>query len=119
MASVSPPAPTYRPLLPVTVVDDLLVSDAQLETVIYAGEAHAQHLPGAWVLGPTPHQVELVKDDHPGAVRLRRGSFLGDGTGCGKGREIAAIIADNMAQGRERAVWLSKNEALLEDARRD
>lgn len=119
MASVPPPAPTYRPLLPARIVDDVLVSDAQLETVIYAGEAHAQRLPGAWVLGAAPHKVELVKDDHPGAVRLRRGFFVGDGTGCGKGREIAAIIADNMAQGRERAVWLSKNEALLEDARRD
>jgi hypothetical protein len=63
--------------------------------------------------------VALAPDDHPGAVRFRRGFFLGDGTGCGKGRQIAAVIADNMAQGRLRAVWLSRNDALLEDARRD
>ena len=90
-----------------------------METVIYAGEAHAQVLPGSWILGDAPHQVILVKDDHPGAVQFRKGFFLGDGTGCGKGREIAGVIADNLAQGRSRAVWLSKNDALLEDARRD
>ena len=119
MASVAPPAPTYRPVLPVTVAEDAKVSDAQLETVIYAGEAHSQVLPGSWILGEAPHQVVLVADDHPGAVRFRKGFFLGDGTGCGKGREIAGVIADNLAQGRQRAVWLSKNDALLEDARRD
>lgn len=119
MASVAPPAPTYRPVLPVRITDDALVSDAQMETVIYAGEAHAQVLPGSWILGDAPHQVILVKDDHPGAVSFRKGFFLGDGTGCGKGREIAGVIADNLAQGRSRAVWLSKNDALLEDARRD
>ena len=119
MASVSPPAPTYRPVLPAKVANDGMVSDAQLETVIYAGEAHAQVLPGSWLLGEASHQVVLAADDTPGAVRFRQGFFLGDGTGCGKGREIAAVIADNIAQGRTRAVWLSKNDPLLEDARRD
>lgn len=117
MASVSPPAPTYRPVLPPKI--EAKISDAQLETVIYAGGAHAQVLPGSWVLGEAPHQVVLAADDHPGALRFRKGFFLGDGTGCGKGREIAGVIADNIAQGRQRAVWLSKNDALLEDARRD
>jgi hypothetical protein len=119
MASVAPPAPTYRPQLPPQIAAAGLVSDAQMETVIYAGEAHAQMLPGAWTLGSAPHQLVLVKDDHPGAVAFRKGFFLGDGTGCGKGRQIAGVIADNIAQGRPRAVWLSKNDALLEDARRD
>ena len=117
MASVAPPAPTYRPVLPPDI--GARVSDAQMETVIYAGEAHAQVLPGSWLLGEAAHQLTLVAEDHAGAVRFRKGFFLGDGTGCGKGREIAGVIADNIAQGRTRAVWLSKNDALLEDARRD
>ncbi len=119
MASVAPPAPTYRPVLPAPITAQALLSDAQLESVIYAGEAHAQMLPGAWILGEAPHQLILVPEDHPGAVRFRKGFFLGDGTGCGKGRQIAGVIADNLAQGRTRAVWLSRNDALLDDARRD
>jgi hypothetical protein len=119
MASVAPPAPSYRPVLPTSMVEDGLVSDAQLETIIYAGEAHSSTLPGSWRLGEAAHQVILVADATEGAVQFRRGFFLGDGTGCGKGRQIAGVIADNMAQGRTRAVWLSRNDALLEDARRD
>lgn len=119
MASVAPPVPTYRPVLPPVVRGEGRISDAQTETVIYAGEAHSGHLPGRWVRGEAAHELTLARDDDPHAVQLRRGFFLGDGTGCGKGRQVAAAIADNMAQGRVRALWLSRNDALLEDARRD
>ena len=53
------------------------------------------------------------------AVRFRRGWFLGDGTGAGKGRQVAAIILDNWLKGRRRAVWISKSDKLIEDAERD
>jgi len=119
MASVRPPKPTYRPLLPPHLLADGVLSDAQIETIIYAGEAHDAMLPGSWVLGESPHEVTLAREDNPAAVSFRRGFFLGDGTGIGKGRQGAGVIADNMAQGRLRAVWLSKNDSLLEDARRD
>ncbi|MBI2260857.1 MAG: strawberry notch family protein [Caulobacterales bacterium] len=119
MASVAPPAPTYRPVLPPAMRDQGWISDAQTEMVIYAGEAHAAHLPGQWRLDTAPHHMVLAPEDQEDAVQLRRGFFLGDGTGCGKGRQIAAVIADNMSQGRVRALWLSRNDALLEDARRD
>ena len=49
----------------------------------------------------------------------RKGFFIGDGTGVGKGRQIAGIILDNFMQGRDKAVWISKNDDLYGDAVRD
>src|SRR3546814_5067557 len=46
MASVAPPKPSYRPRLPANIVTDGLLSDATLATVLYAGDAHADFLPG-------------------------------------------------------------------------
>jgi len=74
-----------------------LLSLAQLETVVYAGQAHTETLPSG----------------------ERKGYFVGDGTGVGKGREISGIILDNLAQGRAKALWVSFNGGLIEDARRD
>ena len=117
MASVAPPKPNYQPRLPQDVLD--LLSDAQLETVIYAGEAHTEYLAGAWTVDETFDVVSAAPDDAAGAVRFRQGFFIGDGTGVGKGRESAAVILDNWMQGRCKAVWISKSDKLIEDAQRD
>jgi hypothetical protein len=119
MASVMPPKPSYCPKLPNAVLRDGLLSDAQLETVIYAGEAHGAHLAGSWTVDETADMVSAAPDDAADAVRFRRGFFLGDGTGAGKGRQSAGILLDNWAQGRRKALWISKSDKLLEDAQRD
>ena len=142
MAAVSHPRPAYRPKLPVSVVSEGLLSDAQLETVILAGQAHEKRLPAHYRIGETwetLHRLEgpadcnpadgLPSDDGPvrtaddevlsSPIRFRRGWMLGDGTGCGKGRQVAGIVLDQWLRGNRRALWLSASDKLLEDARRD
>jgi predicted RNA methylase len=98
MASVDPPDVTYQTALPPEVVSEGRLSEAQLEAVTYAGQAHGEML---------------------GDGTRRRGFFIGDGTGVGKGREIAGVLLDNWQQGRRKAVWLSETQNLEKSAGRD
>ena len=129
-----------------------MLSDAQLESVILAGQAHGSRLDALYRIAHDWETVERADNgnddnrddenknadpsaDHATAartttaadgaealsrpVRFRRGWMLGDGTGCGKGRQVAAVILDNRLKGRTRSLWLSQSDKLLEDARRD
>lgn len=97
MAAVLPPEITYRPHLSREIVTEGRLSNIQLERIIYAGQRHEQRLPNG----------------------ARAGFYVGDGTGVGKGRILAGIVADNYNQNRQRALWLSVNNDLLESTRRD
>lgn len=97
MSAIDPPNVTYTPSLDKKIIKDGVLSLAQLEAVVYAGQAHEQILPNG----------------------KRRGHFIGDGTGVGKGREIAGIIVDNFNKGRKKAVWITTSKELINDAKRD
>ncbi len=119
MASVAPPLPSYRPKIHTSLITDGALSDAQLESIIYAGEAHEQHLSSWFRHDEEDQRLVACEADVKGGFQLRKGWFLGDGTGCGKGRQVAGIIFDNWLRGRKRAVWVSKSDKLIEDAIRD
>lgn len=97
MGAVDMPKATYKPQLPDSITKTGALSTEQLVSVTYAGQAHEQKLPNG----------------------ERRGFFIGDGTGVGKGRTISGIIFDNFEQGRKKAIWISENTKLLPDAIRD
>ncbi len=97
MSGVIPPDISYVSKLPSEIIREGKISNAQLEAVLYAGQSHEQFLPNG----------------------ERRGFLIGDGTGVGKGREIAAIALDNWHQGRKKFVWFSKNFDLFGAAQRD
>jgi len=113
MSSILPPVPTYRPLLPPLAVQAL--SDAQLETLIFAGQAFERDLPGRF----KPNDAGTILVAEAEGHTYRAGFMIGDGTGAGKGRQIAACIMDRWCRGQRRAVWISKSANLLMDARRD
>lgn len=105
LASVLPPEPTYKPILPQEIVTRGILSDVQLETVIYAGQAHQKYL-------------ECDPDDDY-APAPRQGFMIGAGTGVGKTRMVGGVIRDNWLQGRQRAVWVTERARLLDDISRD
>ena len=113
MASILPPVPTLRPVLPPATVRAL--SDAQIETVIYATQAFSRDLPGRF----KPNAAGTILEAHVDGHAYRQGYFIGDGTGAGKGRQVAATIFAAWCEGHRKAIWISKTTSLLEDARRD
>ncbi|MCB1446763.1 MAG: strawberry notch family protein, partial [Rhizobiaceae bacterium] len=116
MASVAPPMPSREAAadlsLPGRLIEEGHLSEAQLETILMANDAHARELPGRFMIDEDQTRMTRA-DDHPEARAYRLGYFLGDGTGCGKGRECAGLILVNWLAGRRKAVWISKSATLI------
>ncbi|GFR48741.1 hypothetical protein Agub_g10699, partial [Astrephomene gubernaculifera] len=96
LASVAPPDITYKHHLQENLSRGEL-SNAQLETVLYAFQRFEKRLPDG----------------------SRAGFFLGDGAGVGKGRQIASVIREYWATGGRKVLWVSTSNDLRYDARRD
>lgn len=97
MATVKAPEMTEALHIPKKLVSDGILSDAQLEAVTRAWQSFGKQLDN----GET------------------QGYFIGDGTGVGKGREIAGIMYESFLRDHEKAVWITKGSNLLTDAKRD
>lgn len=90
LATVRHPEVTYRPRLPRRVIQSGLISDAQYDFIVAAGEVHSRHLPG--------------DPENPGSRRKRVGVFLADGTGAGKTNQMLGVALDNVLHNRRKAV---------------
>ena len=97
LASVRLPPLTYPCDGIQHMLDQDLLSSLQLEGVLFACQKHLSILPSG----------------------ERAGFFIGDGAGVGKGRQLAAIIAESTARGRRKHLWFSVSADLTRDARRD
>jgi len=83
--------------LPARVATDGSLSSPQLESIAYAARRFRMLLPSG----------------------ARAGYYLGDGTGCGKGRVAAALMWHLWNSGARRHIWLSASADLFVDAKRD
>jgi hypothetical protein len=110
LGSIMPPVPTYQPILPAYLVTEGILSESQLEAITLAGEAHSR-------------LIEITENDPdtdaPVKMTVRQGFMLGDGAGSGKGRTTAGLILDRFHKGNKRALWVSENDRLYNDAIRD
>src|SRR5262249_40724329 len=82
-----------------------------LQSFATAQDARRKLSDQKWI---TPDGTPIVHEEP-----MRRGWFLGDGTGAGKGRQLVGILNDNLNQGRKKHVWVSEKNKLYNDAERD
>jgi len=92
-----PLAPDDDIRIPASLVEEGRLSSPQLESIALATRRFRRRLPHG----------------------ERCGFLLGDGTGCGKGRCIAAVMLDAFNRGGRRSVWISATADLHADAKRD
>eukprot|EP00928_Gymnodinium_smaydae_P008538 TRINITY_DN13105_c0_g6_i1.p1 TRINITY_DN13105_c0_g6~~TRINITY_DN13105_c0_g6_i1.p1 ORF type:complete len:1265 (-),score=199.65 TRINITY_DN13105_c0_g6_i1:33-3770(-) len=96
-ARLPPLSPDLELRIPRSLVESGALSSPQVETVTFAAQRFQSKL----------------------ACGARGGYVLGDGTGCGKGRCIAALLLDEWNRGNRRSLWVSLSGDLAEDAERD
>jgi len=119
MATVKAPKTRYVPNIDTKLAETGALSDVQLEAITMAGRAHGEVLGSGVYLDAHGNVATIGSQENTTFHAFRKGFFIGDGTGVGKGREIAGIILDNWNRGRRRALWISQNTDLIHDAKRD
>ena len=114
MASVASPKPSYRPPACLRRSGGRWSSvGRQLQSVIYAGEAHSEFL--SWAPGRSmrPLMLSPPRLDDAECRPLSPRLVLGDGTGAGKGRQVAGFCSTTGSRARRRAVWVNKSDKLI------
>ena len=122
MAAIRPALPDVSVCLPPHVfangvLANGMLSDAQAETLVLAEAAFARDLPGRYIADPATGAIATAPEGQGDC--FRQGFFLGDGTGVGKGRQVASLFLAARASGAVKGVWISRSDTLVQDARRD
>lgn len=123
MASVEPITPTYRPAIPKEYYQpqgdakEGRLSALAMEAITLAGNAHQDFVPLAYTDDDRAAHLREHGEEPPD--KARRGFFIGDGTGMGKGRQVAGAMLDNWMQGRKKHIWITEKPKLIHDAKRD
>lgn len=94
LASAKPPAPTYKPTLPPACTENK--EDSLLSTLQYVRRCFPLNWESVFIYASSLQETVVMvgqRHDKMLANQTRAGYFCGDGTGVGKGRQIAAIIA--------------------------
>lgn len=97
MASIELPDVTYKLSLPKSLIESGALSDAQLEAVTYACQAHEQKLTNG----------------------MRKEYLIGDGTGMGKARTLLGIIYENSLKGKKKFIYITKSKGLINQLKGD
>jgi hypothetical protein len=105
LASVPRYLPDVTVTLPTRCIEKGILSDVQLESIVYAIDA-------------TDRTVNL-QDSEGRTYTAQAGHVFGHGTGVGKGRIIAGTILSRVATGAKKFLWISENIDLLASAQRD
>ena len=124
LAATDLPDVHYRLSLPERLIRKGLLSAPQLETVCYCSQVQEEWLP---LQTTAPDVTTAAKSSYKSKAaasstaptQMRKGFFLGDGAGVGKGRQLAGIIYENWLKGRRKHLWFSASADLHLDARRD
>ncbi|CAD7975070.1 unnamed protein product [Amoebophrya sp. A120] len=117
--------------IPVTYLEQKLISSTQLETITLAvlrtdeKFAISEQTKDSQLLAtnaghsnPKPATAADPMLDK-GGYPYPKGFLLGEGTGCGKGRMVTGVMLHHWNSGNRRSIWCSKKKELLKDAQRD
>lgn len=116
MGSTPTPEGNLCAHLPHETVAKRILSAAQLETIVFAGDAHERYLPGKYLPSSKSLALEPSETGEGISARLLLSETEPEQAKEDKSREL---YSTQWLRGRRKHIWISESASLLDDARRD